>query len=68
MAKLTYWVAPCLQDSEVYSIRRRTRKEVVAALNDGTQNANHFGAPMKVEVLYKDAFDLAVQCLTGVVS
>lgn len=30
--KLTYWVADCLDDSRCYSIRGKTRKEVLAEL------------------------------------
>lgn len=32
--KLTYWVAKCEQDSDVYSIRAKTRKEAIRILTD----------------------------------
>jgi hypothetical protein len=34
MRKLTYWIADCLDDSPVYSIRAKTKKEVVQKLQD----------------------------------
>lgn len=32
MATLTYWVAPCMTDSNCYSIIAKTRKEVAAQI------------------------------------
>lgn len=64
--KLTYWVAECLSDSTAYSIRERTRKAVVARLNETGPNrmAGSYGKPHKVVVEYDSAFDLLVQCLS----
>ena len=57
MAKLTYWCAPCLDDSSVYNIRTKTKKEAQAIIDSGVYGSN-YGAIQKVEVRYKDAFDL----------
>lgn len=64
--KLTYWVAECLTDSTAYSVRERTRKAVVARLNQkGPQAlAGTYGKPHKVTIEYASAFDLLVQCLS----
>ena len=56
MAKLTYWCAPCL-DNSVYNIRTKTKKEAQAIIDSGIYGSN-YGAIQKVEVRYKDAFDL----------
>jgi hypothetical protein len=32
MPTLTYWIAPCLSDSDCYSIREKTKKACVARL------------------------------------
>ena len=57
MAKLTYWCAPCLGDSSVYNIRTKTKKEAQALIDSGLYRSD-YGAIEKVEVHYKDAFDL----------
>lgn len=53
--KLTYWVAPCLDDSPVYSIRSKTKRAcaVRRLVDEGT-----YGEPQKVTLEYRDAFDL----------
>ncbi len=61
--RLTYWVAKCLNDSPVYSIRRKTKKAVVEALDSGNWDASNYEKPKKVTVEYRDAFDLLGQCL-----
>jgi hypothetical protein len=58
MPKLTYWVAENLHDSEVYNIRRKTRKEAKEAVA-AAWNTEDFGPVHKVVVEYADAFDLA---------
>ena len=55
--KLTYWVAPCLGDSDFYSIRRKTRKEVVAAVA-ADWKPSQYGPVVKATVEYTDALDL----------
>ena len=62
MAKLTYWCAPCLDDSSVYNIRTKTKKEAQAIIDSGVYGSN-YGTIEKVEVHYKDAFDLVCKTL-----
>ena len=59
--KLTYWIAECLDDSHVYNIRARTRREVVAAL--ASYDVASYGPPKKVTFEYRDGFDLMNECL-----
>ena len=67
MKKLTYWIADCLNDSDAYSFRAKTRKEVVAYLKqweaDG-ESPEAYGKPRKVTFEYIDAFDLLNECLS----
>lgn len=78
MRKLTYWIAGCLSDSVAYSIRRKTRKEVLDELKklgavrgkngDGdpiwrTEHGNRFSMVRKVTVEYENPFDLLQQAL-----
>lgn len=74
--KLNYWVAECLTDSRVYSIRARTKRDCLAGLAkagcgpDGEpvgdqQYRNRYTSPHKVTVEYDDAFDLMFQCLSN---
>jgi hypothetical protein len=59
--KLTYWYAECLRDSEVYSIRERTRKEALAQREErGTEN---YGPVTKVSIEYDDGFSLMQECM-----
>jgi len=60
--KVTYWLAPRLNDSPVYSLRARTKREVLAKIASG--DASDFGPVEKVVIEYRDAFDL-VQQLVG---
>ena len=65
--KLTYWYSECQNDSDVYSIRERTKKAAVQALAElalpaGSTNQ---GPIVKVIVEYDDAFDLMVQMRHG---
>jgi hypothetical protein len=62
--KLTYWIAECLTDSHAYSIRARTKREVVAVLASGKYRASDYGSPKKVSVEYENAFDLMDQCMS----
>ena len=57
---LTYWVAKCLTDSDSYSIRAKTRTEV---LKDTNYNTTDYAKPIKVQVHYTDAMDLLKWCL-----
>ena len=62
MKKITYWIADCLNDSKAYSIRKKTRREVVAALKV-VFRASDYGKPRKVVVEYVDTFDLIQMAL-----
>jgi len=62
--KLTYWVATCLNDHPCYSIRKKTKKEVVAEIA-AHYNPADYSEPKKVTVEYDDAFDLMSQCIDG---
>lgn len=55
MMKLTYWVAPCLNDSDVYSIIAKTKRECQRLAEE---HGGSFGAVEKRSIYYKDAFDL----------
>ena len=62
--KLTYWYAQCLTDSDVYSIRERTKKEAKAKMASLTpqQAEDHFAPLKKVTIEYDDGFELMWQC------
>lgn len=60
--KLVYWIAPCLTDGKCYNVRAKTRKVVLDEVVERDQ-CNTYGSPQKVEVTYKDAFDLVASCL-----
>ena len=61
--KLTYWVAPRLDDSESYSIRAKTRKECKRLLALA-EYYGEFGPIRKVVVEYQSGFALVEQCLS----
>lgn len=58
--KLTYWVAKCINDSDVYSIRRKTKKSVLEAIKG---NEGCYAEPKQVTVEYRNGFDLMEMCL-----
>ena len=59
--RLVYWKCACLDDSDAYSIRERTRKKAVEIREqDGRER---FGEPVKITVEYRDGFDLMRMCL-----
>lgn len=62
MRTLTYWACACLDDSDVYNIRARTRREAVEQRQRA--GTDRFGPPVKVKVDYTDAFDLLQLCLS----
>ena len=62
--KLTYWVADYLIDSACYSIRAKTRREVIAEVA-AAYRPESYSKPRKVVVEYRDAFDLLEQCCSG---
>jgi hypothetical protein len=57
MAKLVYWVVPCLDDHPCYNVRAKTKKQ---ALEWAERHGDSYDSDRitKVEVFYKDAFDL----------
>ena len=63
--KLVYWIVVCLDDSTVYSIRAKTRKECKRWLEEhkasgGTGYSDNI---KRVEVHYTSGFDLIDQAL-----
>ena len=68
MPNLTYWVAAAIDESSMYSIRTKTKKEclalVAASVGDGGKWAPKFETPKKVTVAYADGFDLVEMCLS----
>lgn len=65
MKKLTYWVAKAIGDSDVYSMRAKTKKECLAAIAaSGNEIGTDYEKPVKVTVEFKDTFDLLNDCLS----
>jgi len=69
--KITYWYAECLDDSDAYAVRAKTKKAALAEVKERdwrrAENPNAdpvFGPVVKVTTEYADAFDL-VQMLLG---
>jgi len=60
--KLTYWIADSVADAPCYSIRARTKREVVYMLNRVENAEQYFGKPRKVQIEFENAFDLLLQC------
>ena len=68
--KVTYWYSRHPDDSNVYSIRTKTRKEAKALVDaeNALRKSNHhtsgelWEAPKKITTEYADAFDLVKQC------
>jgi ribosomal protein S18 len=56
MAKLTVWIAEQYSDSQCYNIVARTRKAALEQIAE--RDWVKFEQPKKVEIDYKDAFDL----------
>jgi hypothetical protein len=56
MPKLTYWRAECLEDHASYSLRAKTKKEVVALREHNGRNG--YDEVEKVTIEYRDAFHL----------
>jgi len=62
--KLTYWIAQQDSDSMVYDLRAKTKRELVAKMNDPFHADRRYGTPHKVTVEYNDAFDLMKECFS----
>lgn len=59
--KLTYWYAKCLNDSDAYSVRQKTRKAAEAD-KLSRHKSGDYGPVVKVTVEYDNAFDLMEKC------
>lgn len=59
--KLTYWKATALTDSDCYSIRCKTKKEVLNTIKE-YYNENDYSKPIKCTIEYADAFELMLNC------
>lgn len=64
MAKLTYWVCDTRNDSPAYNIRAKSKREAVAKYEAAIANGCSYDKPRKVEMVYRDAFDLMSWCLS----
>ena len=61
MATLTYWCCECLNDSQAYNIRTKTKKEALQLREiNGTES---YGLPIKQTVKYSNALDLLNFCM-----
>lgn len=62
--KLTYWYSKCPDDSDVYSVRTRTKKEAKRLVDTMNAERSHskWPDPRKVTVEYRDSFDLMESC------
>ena len=58
--KLTYWYSQCPNDSDVYSVRARTKKQAILDIAQMEQPG--WPAPKKVTVQYHDAFSFLQEC------
>lgn len=56
--KVTYWKSKYLNGHDRHSIRAKTRKEVVAQLQSYGSRADQYSEPFKVELEYKNVFQL----------
>ncbi len=59
--KLTYWYGEMLDDSNVYSIRTKTKREAIALKKE--YGHNRYGPIVKVTVEYANAFELMTACM-----
>ena len=58
--KLTYWVSRPQNDSPVYSVRTKTKKECKSILK--SFYSDDYSKPKQVTVEYLDGFDLMKMC------
>ncbi len=59
MKTFTYWVAPYLDGrTACYHLRAKTRKALIAEMNDEHHDPAYFGRPRKVTARYTDVLDL----------
>lgn len=57
MATLTVWIATQDYDNKCFNVIGKTRKSVLEQLAQ-RDDAHLYNAPVKVDIFYKDAFDL----------
>ena len=58
--RLTYWYSQCPDDSDVYSIREKTKREALAQI--AIRGDTDWPKPVKVSLQYIDSFDLLEAC------
>jgi hypothetical protein len=56
--KLTYWQARCLNDSSVYDLRAKTKKQLLRDIEECSQCGTRFDKPEKIVLEYSDGFEL----------
>lgn len=74
--KVTYWLSVCQDDHPAYNIRRKTKKEVLAALHARYTNwretdaryLSKYSEPIKLTVEYDDGLDLVRVALEGYIA
>lgn len=59
--KLVYWVARHREDSNAYSIRKKTRRACEAERQ--REGADRYDTPRKIEVSFTDTLDLVRRAL-----
>jgi len=68
--KLTYWKIQCHKDSNIYSIRAKTKKEAIKLYNEDWDKEGYkqwgedFAYVEKIVINYDDAFDLMDKILS----
>lgn len=60
--KLTYWCARQETDASCYNIRTKTKRECIAEV--AALPHIEYSKPFKVDVKYRDAFDLMARCMS----
>ena len=61
MATLIYWCCECLDDSQAYNIRTKTKREALQLRE--IEGPESYGLPIKQTVKYSSALDLLSFCM-----
>lgn len=61
--KLTYWSIECMEDSNAYDIRTKTKREALAKLADHFDPEGFASVVERITIEYADGFDLLDSCL-----
>lgn len=61
--RLVYWVAKVKWEDQIYSLRARTKKEILALFRAKKYNKAEYFKPVRIEMEYENGFDLMLQCL-----